>query len=112
MRTVGAQTRSRILVVTHCRWPAPGRLRWSADGLGTAGRGRHTGAVEVASLHVYPVKSGRGLEVPGSVVERCGLTHDRRWMVIHPDGRKLTAREDPRLLGIGAVPDGAGGRLP
>jgi uncharacterized protein YcbX len=64
--------------------------------------------VLVASVHVYPVKSGRGVAVDGSVVERAGLRHDRRWMVVGPDGVKMTARRNPKLLGLGAVPGETG----
>jgi uncharacterized protein YcbX len=64
--------------------------------------------VRVASVHVYPVKSGRGVDVAGAPVERSGLRHDRRWMVIGADGVKLTARSRPALLGMSAVPDETG----
>ena len=53
--------------------------------------------ISVASLHVYPVKSCRGIERSAAVVAEAGLEHDREWMIISPEGRFLTQREEPRL---------------
>src|SRR4029453_11161552 len=53
--------------------------------------------ISVASLHVYPVKSCRGIERAAATVAEAGLEHDREWMVVTPDGRFLTQREEPRL---------------
>ncbi len=58
----------------------------------------------VASIHIYPVKSLAGLGVPEGEVEPWGLRHDRRWLVLSPDGGVLTARERPHMLGISANP--------
>lgn len=58
--------------------------------------------VRVASLHVYPVKSTRGVDLTSAVVERWGLAGDRRWMVVDSDGVPVTAREEPRLLTVAA----------
>ncbi|HEY5837126.1 MOSC domain-containing protein [Streptomyces sp.] len=52
----------------------------------------------VSALHIYPVKSLRGVSTQGAVVEPWGLTGDRRWMLIDARTRKaLTQREEPRL---------------
>lgn len=53
--------------------------------------------ISVASLHVYPVKSCRGIERSSAVVTDAGLEHDREWMIVSPEGRFLTQREEPRL---------------
>jgi uncharacterized protein YcbX len=45
----------------------------------------------------YPIKSCRGFEVSASRLERMGLEHDRRMMVVSPEGDFLTQREQPRL---------------
>lgn len=58
----------------------------------------------VARIHIYPVKSLAGLGVPEGEVEPWGLRHDRRWLVLSPDGGVLTARERPQMLGIRAIP--------
>ena len=53
--------------------------------------------ITVSSLIYYPIKACRGFEVDSAKVERLGLEHDRRMMVITPDGEFLTQREFPRL---------------
>jgi uncharacterized protein YcbX len=58
----------------------------------------------VTSIQIYPVKSLAGLGVPEGEVEPWGLRHDRRWLVLSPDGGVLTARERPQMLGIRARP--------
>ena len=50
----------------------------------------------LTQLHVYPVKSLGGIGLAQSDVCARGLRHDRRWMVVDPDGRFLTQREFPR----------------
>ena len=61
------------------------------------------------SIRVYPVKSMRGCEVPESEVERWGLRDDRRWALLNPDGSRLSAREDRRMLSLSARPTPDGG---
>ncbi|MCI0553031.1 MAG: MOSC N-terminal beta barrel domain-containing protein [Anaerolineae bacterium] len=51
----------------------------------------------VSSLIYYPIKACRGFEVESAQVERMGLQHDRRMMVVTPEGGHLTQREYPRL---------------
>ena len=53
--------------------------------------------ITISSLIYYPIKACRGFEVDTAQVERMGLQHDRRMMVITPDGGFLTQREYPRL---------------
>src|SRR5262245_8936505 len=60
----------------------------------------------LASIRIFPVKSLRGVVVEEAVVEPWGLAGDRRWVVLTPDGTALTAREQHRMLGITATPDG------
>jgi uncharacterized protein len=54
----------------------------------------------VASAHIYPVKALRGLERAEVDVARWGFVHDRRWMVVRPDGALLTQREYPVMATI------------
>ena len=54
-------------------------------------------ALQVAALHVYPVKSCAGIALAQSQLSCTGLAHDREWMVIDPAGRFVTQRELPRL---------------
>jgi uncharacterized protein YcbX len=53
--------------------------------------------ISVSSLIYYPIKACRGIEVDSSCVGRMGLEHDRRMMVVTPEGEFLTQREYPRL---------------
>lgn len=53
--------------------------------------------MNVAEITVYPVKSAGGIAVQEWSVEPRGLAHDRRWMVVTPDGDFLTQREWPRM---------------
>ena len=49
--------------------------------------------MHLSALHLYPVKSCGGLGPLEWTVDRCGLRHDRRWMVVTPDGMMVTQRE-------------------
>ena len=53
--------------------------------------------ITVSSLIYYPIKACRGVEVKSACVERMGLKHDRRMMVVTPEGEFLTQRDHPRL---------------
>ena len=79
---------------------------WDAQRAGRApGRIRLPGAaappvnamVNVESLHIYPLKSARGIDLGRAVLTPTGLDHDRRWLLVNGDGRFLTQREQPRL---------------
>ena len=63
----------------------------------------------IVSLHMYPVKSCRGIDLDAALVTRTGIAHDREWMITSPTGRFLTQREEPRLALI--VPRLASGTL-
>lgn len=60
--------------------------------------------MRVASIHIYCVKSLAGTQVAAAEAEPWGLRHDRRWLVVRPDGTVLTARREHRLLGMAAAP--------
>ncbi len=53
--------------------------------------------ITLASIIYYPIKACRGFEVDSACVERMGLEHDRRMMVVTEQGEFLTQREYPRL---------------
>lgn len=65
----------------------------------------------LASIHVYPLKSGAPLAIDDAVVEKRGLARDRRWMVVDAYDRFLTGRQQPRLTLIRALPVDGGLRL-
>jgi hypothetical protein len=54
----------------------------------------------IASLHVYPVKSCRGIDVPDALVTPTGLEWDRRWMILTARNRFVTQRTHPALATI------------
>lgn len=67
--------------------------------------------ITLAALHVYPVKSCRGIQLAEATVGDAGLEHDREWMIVTPDGRFLTQRECPRLATVAVSLDGDALRL-
>jgi uncharacterized protein len=64
--------------------------------------------MKLTAIHVYPVKSMAGQSVPDAEVEPWGLREDRRWAVLEPDGSRLSAREEHRMLGLTATPTRSG----
>lgn len=56
--------------------------------------------ITVRSLHIYPVKSCRGIDVDAAQVCATGLEHDRRWMVVDADGAFLSQRRHPNLARV------------
>jgi hypothetical protein len=65
--------------------------------------------MRLSSLHLYPIKSTRGLERDAAVVEPWGLEHDRRWMVVDEAGQNISARTEQALFTITATPGRDGG---
>jgi uncharacterized protein len=53
--------------------------------------------LKIISLHSYPVKSGRGIDLASVHVETMGLSHDRQWMIIDEASVFLTLRDTPEL---------------
>jgi uncharacterized protein len=51
----------------------------------------------ITALNVYPVKSCRGIALERARVTPTGFQHDREWLIVRPDGRFITQREEPRL---------------
>lgn len=68
--------------------------------------------MKLSSLHIYPVKSGRVIDVDSAEVEFLGLKHDRRWLVVEAikaeDGKRvnrfISQRTHPQLAQLKAVP--------
>jgi len=58
-------------------------------------------------LHIYPLKSARGISVEGWPVGPRGLRYDRHWMVIDANGDFLSQREIPQMALINIALDGA-----
>jgi uncharacterized protein YcbX len=63
--------------------------------------------MHVAQLHIYPVKSLRGLTVPRVEIDPLGSVGDRRFMVVDPEGSFLTQRTLARMALVGTAIDEA-----
>jgi hypothetical protein len=66
------------------------------------------GSGRLASVHIYPLKAGRAVDLGESVVEPWGLAGDRRWLVIDGHGRFVSQREEPSLALVTAACPAAG----
>src|SRR5262245_56710017 len=51
----------------------------------------------LTGLHIYPVKSCRGIALERARVAATGFADDRHWMLVRPNGRFITQREYPRM---------------
>ena len=56
--------------------------------------------LELTRLFIYPLKSAQGIEVASAQVVERGLEHDRRFMLVDPDGNLVTARGQAKLLTV------------
>jgi uncharacterized protein YcbX len=64
-------------------------------------------SVEVVSLHCYPVKSCRVVDLSVAPVASTGLPHDREWMIVDDKGGFITQRTHPQLALLSpAIADG------
>jgi uncharacterized protein YcbX len=63
----------------------------------------------ISSLHIYPVKSCRGIDVADALVTPTGLEWDRRWMLLAAGDKFVTQRTHPKLATITVAV--GGGRL-
>lgn len=61
--------------------------------------------MHLAALHIYPVKSLRGLALASAEVDALGAVGDRRFLVVDPQGDFMTQRSVPRMARVGAAID-------
>jgi uncharacterized protein YcbX len=54
----------------------------------------------VQSLHVYPVKGLKGIDLEAARCTERGLEHDRRWMVVDREGEFITQRSHPKMATV------------
>ncbi len=92
-------------VVASCALPAGPPWRSGVSGRIMEAMGEST---QLASIHIYPVKAMRALDLGESLVEPWGLAGDRRWLVVDPAGRFISQREEPQLARVVARYDGSG----
>lgn len=57
-------------------------------------------AIQVQSLHVYPVKSCGAIDLAKATLTERGFEYDRMWMVVNHLGKMITQREAPMLAMI------------
>jgi uncharacterized protein YcbX len=62
--------------------------------------------ITVASLHVYPVKGLKGIDLDHAQATEMGLQHDRRWMIVDANGEFITQRSHPRMATVWTDLDG------
>lgn len=63
------------------------------------------------SLHIYPMKSARGIALRSATLRPWGLEGDRRWMAVDENGRFLSQREHAALATVQAQHTASGIRL-
>lgn len=51
----------------------------------------------LSGLYFYPVKSFAGIALEQAPLDARGIRHDRHWMLVGPDGRFITQRQQPRM---------------
>ena len=53
--------------------------------------------LELSGIFIYPVKSAGEISLKSSYLEKRGLIHDRRWMIVDDSKRFITQRTIPRM---------------
>lgn len=56
--------------------------------------------IRLASIHIYPLKAARAVDLDQSLVEPCGLAGDRRWLLVDHTGRFVSQREEPTMARV------------
>jgi uncharacterized protein len=59
--------------------------------------------IRLISIHIYPMKAARAVDLGESKVEPWGLADDRRWMLADQDGRFISQREEPALARVSVI---------
>jgi uncharacterized protein len=54
----------------------------------------------IHSLHVYPIKSCRGIDLETAELVATGIKYDRHWMLVNEQGEFLSQRQLPQMAGI------------
>ena len=56
--------------------------------------------MHLASIHIYPLKAARAVDLEEAFVEPCGLAGDRRWLLVDEEGRFISQREESSLARV------------
>lgn len=59
--------------------------------------------ITITQLHVYPVKSLRGIALSEGCLTLRGLQYDRNWMIATEDGHFISQRDIPKMATIGTA---------
>ncbi len=64
--------------------------------------------MQISDIYLYPIKSLAGISLSSCAVSDRGLLHDRRWMLVRPNGEFLTQRSVPIMaqLQVTLLPEG------
>jgi hypothetical protein len=54
----------------------------------------------LASIHIYPLKGARAVDLDLALVQPCGLAGDRRWLLVDEAGRFISQREEPAMARV------------
>lgn len=65
----------------------------------------------LASIHIYPLKAARAVDLDHALVEPWGLAGDRRWLLVDETGRFVSQREEPALARVVVQYAGPGGGI-
>ena len=60
--------------------------------------------MRLASIHIYPLKAARAVDLDESFVKPWGLAGDRRWLLVDRKGRFISQREEPSLARVVVQP--------
>jgi hypothetical protein len=63
-------------------------------------------SITVTALNVYPVKGLKGIALQEARCTDRGIEHDRRFMVVDPEGQFLSQREHPKMATVWTEIDG------
>ena len=67
--------------------------------------------MRLASIHIYPMKAARAVDLEESLVEPWGLAGDRRWLLVDRNGRFISQREKPPLARVIVSYESAAGSI-
>lgn len=68
-------------------------------------------SIVLSEMHLYPIKSCGGIRVESAALDRFGLVHDRRWMLVDQHNVALTQRQCAAMALIQTQLLGAGLRI-
>ena len=67
--------------------------------------------IVVSEINIFPLKSCKAVSVQSATVDKLGLSHDRRLMLVDSNNRFLHQRKFPRLATVTATLNSAGDEL-